>query len=261
MAGLDDVDMNDLVQAEGRADRQSKVDIGAEAKVVTAPGGVAARRKQSVREWVGRAMHDRVLRMRTAALVRLSKLGFSRHGGMWGSMALACALLAGCAGGSRPPLTADQIAAPKADPAATQATADGSSTPSTGLLDASPALLQRRRQAIAEMLEALPAYRNIFWAQLIDAKLAGPLEHTDRSIFTTASRTSTIYCASAGYSVLGLPSPPRIAVIRVTRLSNGFERLESSSAGIFICNNPNYGPFPELEQARAERRKRMGKSD
>ena len=35
MAGLDDVDMNDFVQAEGRADRQSKVDIGAGAKVVT----------------------------------------------------------------------------------------------------------------------------------------------------------------------------------------------------------------------------------
>jgi len=199
--------------------------------------------------------------MRKAALVRLSKLGFSRHGAMWSRTALACALLAGCAGGSPPPLTADQIAPPKADPAAAQAAAGGSSTPSTGLLDASPALLQRRRQAIAEMLEALPAYRNIFWAQLIDAKLAGPFEHTDRSIFTTASRTSTIYCASAGYSVLGVPTIPRIAMIRVSRLSNGFEHLEATSPGILTCSNANYGPFPELEQARAERRRRMGKSD
>jgi len=88
--------------------------------------------------------------------------------------------------------------------------------------------------------------------------LSAPFEHTYKSLFTTASRTQTIYCASARYSVLGLPIP---VVIRVTRSSNGFANLEARSPGIFECDDANYGPFPELEQARAERRKRMGKSD
>jgi hypothetical protein len=177
---------------------------------------------------------------------------------MWSSMALVCALLAGCAGGRPPPLAGDQAASPTADPIAMQAAAGTSSTPPAATLDASPALLQRRRQAIAEMLEVQPAYRNIFWAQLIDAKLSAPFEHTYKSQFTTGSRTQTIYCASARYNVLGLPIP---AVIRVTRLSNGFEKLEAESPTIFECEDANYGPFPELERARAERRKRMGKSD
>lgn len=174
-------------------------------------------------------------------------------------LALACLLLAGCAGaGGSAPLASDGSSPPKAGPAASQTTAGGSTTSSASTLDASPVLLQRRRQAIAEMLEAQPAYRNIFWAQLIDAKLAGPMEHTYTSIFTTSSRTLTIYCASARYSILGLPIP---AVIRVTRLSNGYEHLEARSPGIFECDDPSYGPFPELEQARAQRRKLMGKSD
>jgi hypothetical protein len=172
--------------------------------------------------------------------------------------ALACLVLTGCAGaGGNPQLASGENSPPKVDSAAAETAAAGSAA----ALAADPALLRRRRQVIAEMLEGQPAYRNIFWAQLIDAKLAGPFEHTDKSIFTTASRTLTMYCASARYSALGVSTLPIDAVIRVIPLSNGFERLEARRPGIFECNNPNYEPFPELEQARAQRRKRMGKSD
>lgn len=50
-------------------------------------------------------------------------------------------------------------------------------------------------------------------------------------------------------------------MIRVMPLSNGSEQLKARNPSIFECGDANYGPFPELEQARAYRRKLLGKAD
>ena len=192
-------------------------------------------------------MSDRGRRLGAAGLVPLSEgTGCSGYGGMWGGMALDCALLAGCAGGSPPPLNADQTSAPRTDPALAQTATAPPAAWSNAAVAADPAVLQRRRQAIAEMAEVYPSYRTIFWLQLINAKLAGPFEWGGR----------TIYCVSAQlWSPIG--SAPT-TVFRVERSSNGMERLTGASGGLFECANANYGPFPELEEARTKRRKRLG---
>jgi len=165
---------------------------------------------------------------------------------MWSSIALVCTLLVGCAGGSSRPLTADQTSPPKAEPAAAQAATAQPVAWSNAAVAADPAVLQRRRQIIAENVEVSSAYRTIVWVQLINAKLAGPFEWGGQ----------TIYCASAQlWSAIGVV---RVTVIRVERSSDGSERLTGATGGLFECTNANYGPFPELEEARAKRRKRLG---
>jgi hypothetical protein len=185
-------------------------------------------------------MSDCVRRLRAAVLVRLSEaVGFF-------SMALACVLLAGCAGGTPPPLTADQTSPPRVEPATARAATAQPGTWANAAVTADPAVLQRRRQIIAENVEVSSAYRTIVWVQLINAKLAGPFEWGGR----------TIYCASAQlWSAIGTV---RTTVIRVERSSDGSERLTGATGGLFECTNANYGPFPELEEARAKRRKRLG---
>jgi hypothetical protein len=165
---------------------------------------------------------------------------------MWCSLALACALLAGCAGRSPPALTADQTSPPRAEPAAAQAATAQPVAWSNAAVAADPAVLQRRRLAIAEMANGYPSYRTISWVQLINAKLAGPFEWGG----------ATIYCVSAQlWSAIG--SVPTM-VIRVQRSSNGTERLTGGSGGLFECTTANYGPFPELEEARTQMRKAHG---
>jgi hypothetical protein len=185
--------------------------------------------------------------MRAVVAVRLSAgLGFSRYGAMWSSLALVCALLAGCVGGSPPPLAADQAAPPIADPARAQAANSQPVVWTPAPIAADPVLLQRRRQLIADLVEGYPDYRTIVWVNLLNARLAGPFEWGKR----------TIYCVSAQlWSAIG--STPTM-VVQVQRSGDGSERLIAATGGLFECTGADYGPFPELEEARAKRRKRLG---
>jgi hypothetical protein len=161
--------------------------------------------------------------------------------------ALACLVLAGCAGaGGNPQLASGEKSPPKADSAAAETAAAGSSAASAAALAADPAAIRHRRQAIAEMVQNDPDFRTLFWVPLINAKLAGPFEWNKRPI----------YCASAQlWNAIG---PVETMVIRVERSSNGIERLTGRTGGLFECMNANYVPFPELEEARAKERKARG---
>jgi hypothetical protein len=181
-------------------------------------------------------------------------------------LALACLLLlAGCAGaGGRPPLASDQSSPPKAASAEAQATADGSSTSSVATLDPSPALLQRRRQAIARMLEANEGYRTTLddgVGKLTNARIAGPIKYIHRRYYPTGV---TVYCVTAD---VGFPFFGRDASIMVDKAGTASERLLATidilNTTLYSCMGAygKYEPFPEMEQLRAERRKALGKPD
>lgn len=93
-------------------------------------------------------------------------------------------------------------------------------------------------------------------------KLAGPFQYTQRTtLFTNETRIDTLYCASAQLDVLSLIPAIKNAVIRVVSSGNGSERLIATIPNRYVaqCANVNYGPFPELEQLRTQRRKALGK--
>jgi len=175
---------------------------------------------------------------------------------------LACLLLAGCvtSGDGPSPVANEENASPKPDPAAAQA---ASAAPGIAV-STDPVVLQRRRQAIAKMIEDSTAFRGLLEAKLIDAKLAGPFEKQGRiSLFSTETRTQTLYCVAAKM-VLPILNANKEAVILVTPSGNGSERLYAEIPSRYYppqCARVNYEPFPELEQARAQRRKALGMTD
>jgi hypothetical protein len=180
-------------------------------------------------------------------------------------LALACFLLGWVTPVGFPPaLAGDNGALPKTGPAGAKATGVQPKALPSGTVAADTALLQRRRQAIAQMLEGNIYFRTLFDVKLINAKLAGPFPYETRNfLFSTETHTETLYCATAEFDFIGIQSPTRRALIQVAHASNGSERLVAniSKYSHLQCRNANYGPFPELEQARARRRKALGKSD
>jgi hypothetical protein len=176
---------------------------------------------------------------------------------------LACLLLAGSLALDAIPALAASNENPSASPAVTRpATAEPAAA--AGAVTSNPVGLQRRRQAIAQMLEGSLVYRTLFDVKLINAKLAGPFSYKVRNaLFSSETHTVTLYCAKTEFVFLGIQSPSRTALIRVGQTSNGSERLYATVSNYFppACSNANYGPFAELEQARARRRHALGKSD
>jgi hypothetical protein len=175
-------------------------------------------------------------------------------------LTLGCLLLAGCVTSGETPSASDQNLLPKADPAVARAEDISAAPVPARTAPASPEWLRRRRLAIAEMLEETYYFRTIYNFKLVNAKLAGPFEHTSRGIFTGANSTTTYYCASAQLETPLIPTM-KTAMIRVKTSSSGYERLQLSGASPLVCGDVKFGPFPELEQARAQRRKALGKAD
>jgi hypothetical protein len=117
-------------------------------------------------------MMERILAARAAVLVRISGLfTISKGRRMSSGLALTCLLLTVCAaaaGNSR-----EENSPPKTDPAAAPAARLGAAAP----VVADPTVLQRRREAIAQMLEKNMAYRGILddgVPRLVEVKLGGP---------------------------------------------------------------------------------------
>jgi hypothetical protein len=203
------------------------------------------------------------------ALAQAGFRGISGIGRSLSGVALAGLALAGCASpGSVPStLAGEQSAPPKAGPAQAQAATAGSRSASLTMPAVDPVLEQRRRQAIAALLESSIGYRTILDVKLTDAKLAGPYLETYRNLFSGSTSEDRYYCVSANLDLPYLPQPyPRTAVIRVKPAENGSESLR---AAIGLTQPPSecmgkripYGPFPELEQLRAKRRQAQGKTD
>ena len=187
-----------------------------------------------------------------------------------GGLALACLLLTGCASaGGSSPLSSQGSSSSPADPASASAAAVKPENTLAEAISVSPVVLQRRRQAIAQMLESNVAFRGILLEheapKISDAKLAGPFEHRQRKfLFSSEIITRTLYCATAGVGIGSLPRVWRIALIEVFQVGKGSERLVAKVPMRYSppeCGSAKYEPFPELEQARAQRRRALGMVD
>jgi hypothetical protein len=182
---------------------------------------------------------------------------------------LACLILATCAvtGSPLSALEGDQKPAPKKGLAKAPAAGAKSTTAPAGVLAAVSDPVQRRRRAIAEMLEGNLYFRGVVddgAPNLVEPKFAGPFEVTQRTgLFSSTTVTETVYCVSSGVKWSFVPAVKRTAVIRVVKVAEG-ERLQAK-IGInyppFECNRAEYKPYPEMEQLRAQRRRALGKVD
>jgi hypothetical protein len=209
-----------------------------------------------------------------AALARISgRFTISSGRRMWGGPALACLLLAGCAspGGLTSQQANDQRSPPIEDPGSPEAVKARVQASEKAL---TADYLQRRRQAIAELIEKHVGYDNNFHVKLMDAQLAGPkvIIHREWANWVKpTTEVNAIYCAKAQLDSPLELNPRRTAVIVVKNAGNGAETLQAIvKISGYIGLNPEplachrmegYGPFPELEQARARRRQALGKTD
>jgi len=115
------------------------------------------------------------------------------------------------------------------------------------------------------MLEGNLNYRGALLggaAKIVNAKLAGPFEHTTTGLFSGAKITRTLYCATA--TLLSLTSVDRTALITVTHPPQGGERMTGSISRWGMpseCQNASFKPFPEMEQLRVQRRRALGYAD
>jgi hypothetical protein len=182
---------------------------------------------------------------------------------------LACLLLAASmvAASSTSSFAVDEKPAPKKGPAKAPVTGAKPATAPAGAAPAVPDGVQRRRRAIAEMLEANIYFRGAVddgAPPLVEPKFAGPFDVTRKtSLFSSTTVTETVYCVSSGVKWSFVPTVYRTAVIRVVKVAEG-ERLQAK-IGInyppFECSRADYKPYPEMEQLRAQRRRALGKTD
>lgn len=179
------------------------------------------------------------------------------------ALALACCLLAGCAasGAGPSPMADDHSAPPKAEPAAT---ASGSAGSPTAAALANPVLMQRRRQAIAGLLDSSSSYRlsGPYAGDLVDAKLSAPFDRNIKPIFLTP-QIVTAYCASARLVNPHWLDSYWITMIEIEPADKGSEKLTATTyvggpRDLGQCAERSYAPFPELEQVRAKQRPPAG---
>jgi hypothetical protein len=183
-----------------------------------------------------------------------------------GSLMLACLILAACAIASSPvsALEGDQKQAPKTEPAKPTFPIIKPAAAPAALIAAVPDLLQRRRQGIAEMLEADNSIRGLIAggaAKISEAQLAGPFEYTTKKMFSSETTTQTLYCAQVR---LALPlSPGNTVLVRVEHPKEGGERMVMtfSRYSHFECHKVAWKPFPEIIQLRVQRRRALGNAD
>jgi hypothetical protein len=185
-------------------------------------------------------------------------------------LTLALLLLVGCAGPGGGPVQSSQTSPPIQDPNSPEAARARIQASEKAL---SPAYLQHRREAIAELLAKHNGFGAEFHGRLKEAQLGGPkvLSVLDwGSVFGHPTEFHAAYCAKVEMeSVLGV-YVRRSALIMVSNTGNGTEALQASvqTRGLIPMDAPqsacfwmNYTPFPELEQARARQRQALGMPD
>jgi hypothetical protein len=186
-----------------------------------------------------------------------------------GGLALACLILAACAvtGSPLSALEGDQKPASKKGLAKAPAAAAKSTTAPAGVVAAVPEPVQRRRRAIAEMIEGNLYFRGVVddgAPKLVEPKFAGPFDVTKKTgLFSSTTVTETVYCVSSGVKWSFVPTVYRFAVVRVVKVAEG-ERLQATISlnyKPFECNRAEYKPYLEMEQLRAQRRRALGKTD
>ncbi len=119
--------------------------------------------------------------------------------------------------------------------------------------------MKRRREAIARMLEESPAYRLIQGdgaPKLSDTKFVGPIVYRGLGF----GPPETVYCVRAKVEYGYLPAF-RFTVIEVELAEKGAEHIRAETTvdqHSYACAPARFGPFPELERLRNERRRAMG---
>ena len=175
--------------------------------------------------------------------------------------AISLFMVAGCASPERAAEFRAELAAEKA---ASQAMTKAMQDTTADNLPMDSASVQRRREQVATMLEKHNAYRGLIddgAPRLLNAKFAGPFEIGGNIFYAR----ETIYCVSAEIeSPIPWPVPTvRTTALRIKRTDSG--EVVRAQIGVNSaptgCASPKYGPFPELERARARRREAMGKSN
>jgi hypothetical protein len=171
---------------------------------------------------------------------------------------LALALFAAL---TRSALAQETKPAAKAAPARASA---ASAKPTVEIVRMPSDILQRRRQGIAKMLEGNLNYRGMLAggaAKIVNAKLAGPFEHTITGMFSGQKFTRTLYCVTATL-VLPLNVDP-VALITVQHPTEGGERMTGKITRYMPseCRNADFKPFPEMERLRVQRRRALGHAD
>lgn len=166
-------------------------------------------------------------------------------------------LLAGCASAAAPVLQAEagQTVAQPSDMSKKDSRALAAS------VAADPVPLQRRREAIARVLEEHLGYRT--WLddgapRLSEAKFSGPFEYGGGPF---EPQRITIYCVSAKLELPLIPTT-RVTVVHFEPGEGGREKMEFRVAMNHTpkgCMLAKYGPFPEIERVREQRRQKMGK--
>ncbi len=121
-------------------------------------------------------------------------------------------------------------------------------------------LLQRRRVGIAKMFEGHYWLRGMIdggAAKFAEAKLAGPFEFTNKSIFSQEPTIRTLYCVQGKLALM--LSPTRTALIEIDHPKEGGERmiLRMNNYTPFECSRADYKPFPEVVQLRTQRRRAL----
>lgn len=177
------------------------------------------------------------------------------------SMPLALFALAVSTASAPSVLAQETKPAAKAAPARTSA---ARAKPTVEIVRLPSDILQRRRQGIAKILESNLNYRGMLAggaAKIVNAKLAGPFEHTTTGLFSGAKFTRTLYCVTATL-VLPLNADP-IALITVHHPPDGGERMTGTISRFMPseCRNADFKPFPEMEQLRVQRRRALGHAD
>jgi hypothetical protein len=149
----------------------------------------------------------------------------------------------------------------KADPGANLKRSDNRSAETPAAAPNSDAVVRRRREAIALMLESNRDFGIAYQVppKITNAKFAGPFEY--KGLLQTKS--STIYCASARIDFPIIPGE-YVAVMAIVPTADGKEKVVGRIGLTYVptqCLRAPYGPFPELERARQKRREALGQTD
>ena len=174
---------------------------------------------------------------------------------------LACALMLGAVALSGRAFAQQPAAGTKVDEASRAGTQQSPGVPGAQSSGAPRGQIseQQRRRSIAALVELLmPAFNTADdggAVRLRNAKIAGPIDHQQ-----VVEGKTPHYCISADVDTAArLFSGTKSAVVKIEKRPKGEKltllRYPSSLAG---CDGA-YGPFPELEQLRNDRRQRLGK--
>ena len=170
---------------------------------------------------------------------------------------LAMALAGGVASAQQSPAANSPAAKPSASKPGSQKQSEPPRAPGSGAARGQPDNWTVRAR-IALLVDLLPGYRPIEddrAPRLVNAQIAGPIADA-----LPLQGSGAVYCVRADIDpkFSGILLGTKTTRITVEARPNGTMSVRARSVAGAFCTG-TYGPFPELEQQRAKRRRAMGK--